>query len=91
MAYVKRKLPLKNAYQVKNVATGMVHSRKTTKRKAESQIRLLNAIDHGFKPKGGCCCGGSFGTIQYTPDFPNRVLPNATNPLIPQPLQLRFL
>jgi len=89
MPYVKRKLPLKDAYQVKNVDTGMVHSRKTTKRKAESQIRLLNAIDHGFKPK--CLCGGSFGTIQYTPDFPNTVLPNATNVLVPQPLQLRFL
>lgn len=90
--YVKRKLPRKNAYQVKNVDTGLVHSRATTKRKAESQIRLLNAIDHGFKPmKGGCCCGGSLGTIQYRPDFPNRVLPNAINPLVSQPLQLRFL
>ncbi len=27
-----------------------VHAKKTTKAKAESQKRLLNAIDHGFKP-----------------------------------------
>lgn len=28
----------------------MVHAKKTTKKKAESQQRLLNAIDHGFEP-----------------------------------------
>lgn len=28
-----------------------VHAKKTTKKKAESQKRLLNAIDHGWKPK----------------------------------------
>jgi hypothetical protein len=39
-----------NKYQVKNVATGQVHSKGTTKAKAERQMRLLNAIDHGYKP-----------------------------------------
>ena len=29
-----------------------VHARKTTKAKAESQKRLLNAVEHGFKPTG---------------------------------------
>ena len=28
----------------------MVHAKHTTKAKAESQQRLLNAIDHGWKP-----------------------------------------
>ena len=29
-----------------------VKSKATTKKKAESQKRLLNAIDHGWKPTG---------------------------------------
>lgn len=29
-----------------------VHAKATTKKNAESQARLLNAIDHGFKPTG---------------------------------------
>lgn len=28
----------------------VVHAKKTTKKKAKSQQRLLNAIDHGFDP-----------------------------------------
>jgi hypothetical protein len=27
-----------------------VHAKKTTKKKAKAQERLLNAIDHGWKP-----------------------------------------
>jgi hypothetical protein len=27
-----------------------VHAKKTTKAKAEAQKRLLNAVDHGWKP-----------------------------------------
>lgn len=27
-----------------------VHAKNTTKEKAESQVRLLNAIEHGFEP-----------------------------------------
>ena len=38
-------------YKVVNKETGSVKARETTKTKAEKQIRLLNAIDHGFKPK----------------------------------------
>ena len=30
----------------------MVHSKGTSMMKAKSQQRLLNAIDHGFKPTG---------------------------------------
>ncbi len=28
-----------------------IHAKHTTKAKAEAQVRLLNAIDHGFKPR----------------------------------------
>ena len=31
---------------------GGVKAKGTTKAKAESQAKLLNAIDHGFKPMG---------------------------------------
>lgn len=30
-----------------------VHAKNTTKQKAESQARLINAIDHGFVPTRG--------------------------------------
>jgi hypothetical protein len=30
-----------------------VHAKKTTKKKAAAQKRLLNAIDHGWKPRRG--------------------------------------
>lgn len=39
-----------NNYQVKNVKTGEISAKSTTKAKAESQVRLLNSIDNGFKP-----------------------------------------
>jgi hypothetical protein len=38
-------------YSVINKKTGAIHAKRTTKRKAKSQVRLLNAIDHGFVPK----------------------------------------
>lgn len=31
---------------------GGIKSKGTTKKKAEAQERLLNAIDHGWKPRG---------------------------------------
>ena len=37
-------------YEVKT--PGGVKAKKTTKTKAKAQKRLLNAIDHGFKPTG---------------------------------------
>lgn len=30
-----------------------VHAKHTTKAKAQAQARLLNAIDHGFRPRKG--------------------------------------
>jgi len=29
-----------------------VHAKKTSKAKADAQVRLLNAVDHGFIPNG---------------------------------------
>lgn len=28
------------------------HAKRTTKKKAQAQARLLNAIDHGWQPRG---------------------------------------
>jgi len=42
---------LKNGkYQVKNNTTGKIHSKGTTKKKADKQVRLLNWIDTNVKP-----------------------------------------
>jgi hypothetical protein len=49
MPYGKFKLN-GNKYEVKNVETGKVHAKGTTKVKAEKQMKLLNAIEHGYKP-----------------------------------------
>ena len=35
-------------YQVRT--PNRVHSKRTSKKNAEAQVRLLNAIDHGFVP-----------------------------------------
>lgn len=53
MPYVIRKLRGKNCYSVKK-RKGTKHrtlSRCTTLKKAKAQVRLLNAIDHGYRPK----------------------------------------
>lgn len=39
---------VKGGYRVST--PNAVHAKHTTKRKAEAQKRLINAIDHGFKP-----------------------------------------
>ena len=50
MPYEIRKLPNKPLFRVYNKLTKAIHSKATTMPRAESQVRLLNAIDHGFKP-----------------------------------------
>jgi hypothetical protein len=50
MPYVMRKVRNKNCYSVKNIETKKVHAKCATKEKAKKQIRLLNAIEHGWKP-----------------------------------------
>ena len=41
---------VKGGYSVKT--PNATHAKKTTRTKAESQKRLLNAVDHGWKPTG---------------------------------------
>lgn len=37
-------------YSVKNVESGKLTSKKTTLQNAIAQLRLLQAIEHGFRP-----------------------------------------
>lgn len=37
-------------YTVMNSQTGKVHASKSSKAKAEKQLTLLNAIEHGWSP-----------------------------------------
>lgn len=48
MPYATRKV---DGYQVKNVRTGRVHAKSTSKAKAEGQVRLLRGIEHGMVPR----------------------------------------
>ena len=41
---------VKGGYSVST--PNQVHAKKTTKKKAEAQERLLNAVEHGWKPTG---------------------------------------
>jgi len=41
---------VKGGYQVRT--PNEIHAKHTTKEKAEAQERLLNAVEHGFKPTG---------------------------------------
>lgn len=50
MPYTIRKLPNKNLYRLRNIDTGKVHAKGTTLENAKKQMRLLNAIDHGYNP-----------------------------------------
>ena len=48
--YRIRKIRNTETYKVWNPITGEIHSHHTSKLKAMKQIRLLNALDHGWKP-----------------------------------------
>ena len=41
---------VKGGYRVSS--PNSVHAKKTSKKKAKSQMRLLNAVEHGWKPTG---------------------------------------
>ena len=49
MPYIIRKVRGYECYMVINEENGKIHSKCTTREKAKSQIRLLNAIEHGWK------------------------------------------
>jgi len=38
-------------YKVVNKETGNVHSKATSKANAQSQVRLLQGVEHGMKPR----------------------------------------
>jgi hypothetical protein len=40
----------KGSYRVVNTKSGKVHGSHMTKGNAENQLKLLNAIEHGYKP-----------------------------------------
>ena len=50
MPYTVRKIKNQNLYSVKNAITGQIHSHHTSRANAKKQVRLLQAIDHGFVP-----------------------------------------
>jgi len=49
MPYKTRKV---DGHQVKNVETGRVHAKNTSKAKAQAQTNLLRGVEHGWKPTG---------------------------------------
>ncbi len=51
MPYQIRKLPNRNCFRVRNPENGRVYSECTSLEKAKAQVKLLRAIDHGFKPR----------------------------------------
>jgi hypothetical protein len=50
MPYSIRKLPRQDLYRVRNTETGDIKANATTKEKAEAMVRLLNAVNRGWKP-----------------------------------------
>ena len=52
MPYKMRKLPNIPFYRVYNSETGAIKAYRTTLEKAKAMIRLLRAVEHGWKPTG---------------------------------------
>ena len=50
MPYKMCKVRNRDCYKVVNAKDGKIHSVCTSLEKAKKQIRLLNAVDHGWKP-----------------------------------------
>jgi hypothetical protein len=50
MPYKIRKLPNKLLYRVYNTETKEIKARGTTLEKAKAMIRLLHAVNHGWRP-----------------------------------------
>jgi hypothetical protein len=51
MPYLIRKLRNKPLYKVINSSTGKIHSKSTSKKNAEAQIRLLQSLEKKMKEK----------------------------------------
>lgn len=52
MPYQVRKAEDGDGYEVINSDTGDVKAKHATKEDADDQVKLLNAIEHGYNPKG---------------------------------------
>ncbi len=50
MPYKIRKVKNQNCYSVKNTETNQFKSKCTSFENARAQVRLLNAVKHGWKP-----------------------------------------
>lgn len=61
MVYKIRKVKGKELFSVKNAETGKIHAHATTKANAKKQVKLLQAIDHGFVPSKDELEGAGFG------------------------------
>lgn len=61
MPYQIRKVRGKELFSVKNAETGKIHAHATTKANAKKQVKLLQAIDHGFVPSKDELEGAGFG------------------------------
>lgn len=51
MPYAIKKVRNKPCYKVYNTITKVIHAKCTTQANANKQLRLLNALEHGWKPK----------------------------------------
>jgi hypothetical protein len=71
MPYVIRKVRNQPYYSVKNAETGKVHSSHTTKANAMKQVKLLMAVDHGYK-KGGAKYDSDSGSDSESDDESNK-------------------
>lgn len=50
MPYKIRKLPGRDMYRVTNSETKEIKAKETTLEKAKAMVKLLNAVQHGWKP-----------------------------------------
>lgn len=61
-------------YEVVNSETGMVHAKHTSLKNAKAQIRLLQAVEHGFKPKRKMLGGVVYPKLMFDEGIPRRYL-----------------
>jgi hypothetical protein len=86
MPYQIRKLRNKELFSVKNKETGKIHAHATTKANAKKQVKLLQAIDHGFVPSKDELEGGYLGETLV--NLYNRVRRRRQNAVAPAPPEI---
>ena len=83
MVYKIRKIRGKDLFSVKNIETGKIHAHATSKANAKKQVKLLQAIDHGFIPSSKDLEGGYLGETLV--NLYNRVRGRRRNAVAPAP------